>query len=108
MLDNLKVLLGLGKSDTTLDEKLDLLLASAEGRLKLLLGAETVPPQLSYIVTEVAVIRFNKIGSEGLASHTVAGEHMAFVSDDFAGYKSDIQAYLDGLEDAKRGRLRFL
>lgn len=108
MLDNLKVLLGLDKSDTTLDEKLGLLLTSAEGRLKLLIGAEVVPSQLAYIVTEVAVIRFNKIGSEGLATHTVAGEHMTFVADDFSGYKADIQAYLDGLEDTKRGRLRFL
>lgn len=57
---------------------------------------------------EVSVIRFNRIGSEGLSSHTVEGESMAFTEDDFSGFKDEIQAFLDAQEDSTRGRLRFL
>ena len=32
---------------------------------------------------DVSVIRFNKIGSEGLSSHTVEGESLSFAEDDF-------------------------
>ena len=56
----------------------------------------------------MAIIRFNKIGSEGLFAHTVEGESLSFSEDDFAGYRDDIQAYLDQQKDARKGRLRFL
>ena len=35
-------------------------------------------------MTEAAVRRFNRIGSEGTSSHTVDGESMTWAEDDFA------------------------
>ena len=54
------------------------------------------------------MIRFNRIGSEGFSSHSVEGESLSFSDDDFAGYREDIQTYLDSQKEAKKGRVRFL
>lgn len=106
MLDDLKLLLGI--EGTELDEKLSLILTTATARLKILLGGIDPPDSLSHIITETAVIRFNKIGSEGLSSHTVEGESLAFTEDDFSGFSDEIQAFLDAQETGTRGRVRFL
>lgn len=74
----------------------------------MLLGGLEPPEELNYIIEEVSVIRFNRIGSEGLSSHTVDGESQSWSEDDFAGYKDDIQAYLDSQKEATKGRVRFL
>ena len=61
MLNDLKKLLGI--EDDSLDQKLELILRSVQGRLKLLLGGIEVPEEMNHIVVEVAVIRFNRLGS---------------------------------------------
>lgn len=108
MLKNLKILLGISESDTSQDAKLNLILSGTTSRLKALLGGQDPPEDLNYIITDVAVIRFNRIGSEGFSSHSVEGESLSFSDDDFAGYREDIQAYLDSQKEAKKGRVRFL
>ena len=108
MLDDLKILLGIDVSDRDSDEKLLLILESVRNRLKLLLGGMEVPSSMQHIVTDVAVIRFNRIGSEGMSSHSVAGESTSYNENDFSAYMDEIQAYLDSVDGAKRGRVRFL
>lgn len=104
------------------DEKIAAIKELTEDRLRVLLSLPLrmsdegelikppIPASLEYIVTEVTVRRFNRIGSEGLSSHTVEGETMTWPDDDFEPYNSDIQAFLDAQEDpsSKRGRVRFL
>lgn len=109
MLEQIKKLLGV--SDNSRDELLQTIISLTEARLKNLLGGTaSVPAALSYITTEVAIRRFNRIGSEGVASHIVEGETMTWPDDDFAPYDSDIQAYLDAQDDPPtyKGRIRFL
>lgn len=106
MLETLKTLLGIENND--LDVKLIAILNATEQRLKLLIGTSEVPKELEYIVIDVAIARFNKIGSEGLSAHSVEGESMTFAGNDFAGYVDDIQAYIDSQEEARKGRVRFL
>lgn len=108
MLKDLKILLGIPENDTSQDSKLNLILSGTRSRLKALLGGQEPPNELGYIITDVAVIRFNKIGSEGLSSHTVEGESLSFSDNDFAGYMDDIQTYLDSKKEAKKGKVRFL
>ena len=83
MLYDVKALLGVEAEDHDLDEKLNLILSMTTARLKLLLGGITPPESMNHIITEVAVIRFNRIGSEGMTSHTVEGESQQFSDDDF-------------------------
>ena len=109
MLEDLKLLLGLAAvKDDGLDQKLNLILSGTKSRLKSLLGGINPPEELNYIILEVSVIRYNKIGSEGLSTHIVEGEHQTFSSDDFAGYRDDIQDFLDRQVGASKGQVRFL
>ena len=106
MLENLKLLLGIDGGD--LDEKLKLILSNTTARLKLLLGGIEPPDELDHIILEVAIIRFNIIGSEGMASHSIEGESINYGEDDFAGFTDEIQAFLDSQKDNTRGKVRFL
>ena len=106
MLNELKLLLGI--ADNSIDEKLLLIISTVTARLKVLLGGIEPPDSLEYIVREVSVIRFNKIGSEGMKSQTVEGESMTFDDNDFSGFMDEIQAFLDTQKESVRGKVRFL
>jgi hypothetical protein len=105
ILNDVKVLLG---NPDGLDDKLNAIIDITEKRLEIKLGKTEVPTRLEYIVTEVAVIRYNRIGSEGVSSHSVEGESLSFNDDDFSAYQDDIEAYLNSQDDETLGRIRFL
>lgn len=106
MLNDLKLLLGI--LDDSQDEKLKLIISTATARLRVLLGGLEPPESLEYIIREVSIIRFNKIGSEGMKNQTVEGESMTFDENDFSGFMDEIQAFLDTQKDSVRGKVRFL
>lgn len=106
MLDDLKIMLGIEEADQ--DAKLNLILSNTKSRLKLLLGGIEPPEEMNHIVLDVAIMRFNRIGSEGLASHSVEGESLTFSDHDFDGFANEIQAWLDSQKESTRGKVRFL
>lgn len=108
MLETIKKLLGIDNTD--LDEKLNAIISLTESRLKVLLGgADTVPDSLKYIITEVSIVRFNRIGSEGVSSHSVEGESMNWnQDDDFKAYQTDIEAYLLNQSIPTQGKIKFI
>lgn len=108
MLDNLKLMLGISADDTDVDNKLKLILSKTTARLKVLLGGIDPPEALDYIIFEVSIMRFNRIGSEGLDSHSVEGETLSFIDSDFDSFESDIRAWLDSQKETTRGKVRFL
>lgn len=108
MLEKLKMLLGIGADETGLDGKLKLIISNATARLKRKLGGIEPPEEMDDIILEVSVVRFNRIGSEGMTSHSVEGESLSFSDDDFAEYADEIQAYLDSQKDSTIGKVRFL
>lgn len=87
----------------TKEEQLEVIEGMTRQRLKNLLHGD-IPEELEYIVTEVTVARFNRVGSEGTDSHTVAGESMSWSDRDFDAYADEIQAWLDAQEDEVSGR----
>ncbi len=91
MLSQIKTLLGL--SDTSQDEKLESIISLTSARLASLLGTDGVPKEMEYIAVEASIRRFNRIGSEGMKSHDVEGESVAYRDDDFEGFMADIEAY---------------
>ena len=105
ILENVKELLGNPKN---IDDKLNVIIELTQKRLGNLLSVKEVPEELVYIVVEVSVIRFNRIGSEGVSSHSVEGESMSFNDDDFDSYDKDIRSWLNNQSDLKKGRVRFL
>ena len=108
MLSDLKLMLGIAADDTGLDDLLKLIISTTTSRLKVLLGGIDAPESLDYIIREVSIIRFNKIGSEGIVSHSVEGESLSFSDDDFSCFADEIQAYLDTQKESTRGKVRFL
>lgn len=108
MLKELKLLLGIAADDTSKDAVLSLLISTATARLKLRLGGLEPPESMDHIIREAAVVRFNRIGSEGMGSHTVEGESVQFDNSDFDSFADEIQAYLETQKSAARGRVKFL
>lgn len=108
MLNNIKMMLGIASDDTARDDLLKLIISSAIARLTMLLGGFEPPESLDYIIVDVAIRRFNRIGSEGMSSHTVEGESITFSDSDFAGFEDDIQAFLETQNGSKKGRVRFI
>lgn len=105
ILENVKELLGNPKN---IDDKLNVIIELTQKRLGNLLSVKEVPEELEYIVIEVSVIRFNRIGSEGVSSHSVEGESMSFNDDDFDSYDKDIRSWLNNQSDLKKGSICFL
>lgn len=109
-METIKALLGI--TDNSQDDLINTIISLTESRLKNLLGgASTVPEALSYITTEVSIRRFNRIGSEGLASHSVEGETMTWPDDDFSPYLDDIHTWMEENQTdpkSNRGRVRFI
>lgn len=110
MLNDIKTLLGfdLAEDNSEIDHKLEIIISIIESRLKLLLGGIDPPESMKHIIIEVAVIRFNKIGSEGLKAHTVEGESLSFTDNDFSAYADEIQAFLESQKESAKGRVRFI
>ncbi|MDN6397677.1 MAG: phage head-tail connector protein [Alkalibacterium sp.] len=110
MLGDVKLLLGI-EGDKR-DDVLSLLIANAEtqvlGQLHVLKPTPTVvPEELSFIVLELVIARFNRIGSEGLKQHSVEGESSTY-SDDFSAYDSVIAQYIESQSNSKIGTVKFL
>ena len=109
MLKDLKLLLGIEPEDKSQDKQLQWILTSTRARLGFLLGGLDPPPEMEHIVTEVSVIRFNRIGSEGMTINNVEGEDQHFCSNDFSGFMDEINAWLDARNpNSRRGGFRFL
>ena len=109
MIETLIQMLGIDyeEADSELYRKLEWIVESTKSRLKVLLGGINPESDLDYIVVEVSIIRYNRIGSEGTQSHSVQGESWNFLNSDFDAYMDDIQAYKDSknVDNSKGGIL---
>lgn len=105
IIDDVTALLGF--SDEKYNKTLDVIIRLTTNRLKILLDVKEVPTELEYIVTEVSIVRYNKIGSEGVTSHSVEGETMSFSDNDFKGYLNDIEVWKNKKNEVK-GVVKFL
>lgn len=103
VLESIKKLVGIDEND-----QLNTIITLTESRLKALLGVDNVPSELEYIEVEVAVRRFNRIGSEGASAHSVEGESWTFSDDDFSAFEEDIQSWRNRQQDQMKGKVRFL
>lgn len=108
MLKDIKKVLGI--EDDLQDEVLDILMNSVENHLKALLGKD-VPESLKFIVQEITIRRFNRIGTEGMQSESVEGHSITFydLDDEFKPYLTIIYNERDDDEDGYgRGRVLFI
>lgn len=108
MLDSVKLLLGI--KDNESDELLELLIEFAESKLRAYLpqSISTIPYDLEYIVTELTISRFNRLGNEAMSSYSQEGESITYSDDDIKPYLKDIQAWVSNNENKAEGMVVFL
>ena len=111
MKERIKTLLGI--EDSLQDDVLDILISNVTshllGKLKRV-NREIieVPDELNYIIEEIAIRRYNRIGTEGMKSESVEGHRVDYyeLDEEFTPYDDIIDGYKD--EDnsqPKRGRV---
>lgn len=95
---------------STPQQKIEVIQQLTEQRLKALIKRDTVPAELDYIVTEVTLRRYNKIGLEGITSYSQEGLTEQFDMNDFEPFMDDINAWLDDNEEPMKTKykVRFL
>ncbi|HFI0239546.1 phage head-tail connector protein [Streptococcus suis] len=84
IIKQVKALLGI--SDNLQDDLLEVIQELTEAHFMAYTGQTLIPTPLEFIIVEIMVKRFNRIGSEGMSSHGVEGLSMSFDLDDFASY----------------------
>lgn len=70
-----------------------------------------VPEELEYIVTNVAMARYARVGQEGMSGYSQDGLNMVFRKDDFDPYMSEINSFgvYDGSEGgSSRGKVKMV
>ena len=94
-LEEVRLLLGL--TDNLQDKALETIMTMVTQRLlNRLYGApKGVPAELSYIVTEVTIARFNRLGSEHLKSDSDEGHTMTWYDNDdmFLPFHAEIERW---------------
>jgi hypothetical protein len=105
--ENVKIIVGI--EDDLQDSQIDRLIANVEARLLVWLkqnaGLTGIPEELMFIVEELVVNRYNKIGSEGMKSESIEGRSVSFTEDDFKPYQSILETYIPKTETA--GKVTF-
>lgn len=101
MMNNLERLkLFLGIKDTEQDALLSEIISLVEKQLTLRIGKTDIPSDLDFIVLEISVVRYNRLGSEGLKSETIEGHRADYSADDFKPYEGILSIFK---EDAPSG-----
>lgn len=93
-LENVKLMLGL-ENKTHRDSVIQNIVTNVEKRLKVMIGKTTIPTDLDFVVEEIAIIRYNRIGGEGYSQESVEGHSITYGTDDFAAYMSIIVKFID-------------
>lgn len=71
MIDNVKTILGISPADTSKDGLLNLLISKASQQVKNYCNITELTPEIEGIVEDLAVMRYNRRGSEGVQSETI-------------------------------------
>ena len=90
-MDRLKLYLGI--TDDSEDELLETILLDCEQMLRMYIGAKEVPMELEWIITELSVKRYRKIGSEGLKAEQIDVISNTYEDDPLAPYYTTIDTY---------------
>ena len=92
MIDRIKLLLGTTNSDED-EELLEEIIELTKSKILSYIKKEEFPKSLEFVLIELAIQRYNRIGSEGISSETVDGKSISY-EDDFETYKQYLDDYL--------------
>ncbi|MGF7014246.1 hypothetical protein HNR27_001597 [Ornithinibacillus bavariensis] len=114
MIERIKTLLGI--EDSLQDKPLNIIIENVTSHLlgklrKINKSITEVPADLNYVIEEISIRRYNRIGTEGAKAESVEGHRIEFydLDKDFAPYQEIIDDYKDDSEDKpKRGKVMFI
>ena len=100
----------LGFTDLLQDDVLLDIIDTYTKRVKTYIGSDTLPAGLEWIVKELTIVRYNRIGSEGNVSESEEGKSITYKEDDpFKGFIPELDKYLESQsQPASRGKAKFL
>ena len=89
LLNRIKTLLNIEGNENLIYEIVNI----TESKILNYINATEMPVELEFVLIELSVQRFNRIGSEGIASEVVDGKSIHY-DDDFIGYKHYLDDYI--------------
>ena len=92
LLNRIKTLLELGY-DNDNDGLIYEIVEITKAKILNYINEKELPKELEFILIELAVERFNKIGSEGIASESIDGKNVSY-DDSFENYKLYLDDYI--------------
>ena len=92
LLSRIKTLLELGY-DNDNDGLIYEIVEITKSKILNYINEEELPRELEFVLVELAVSRFNKIGSEGFSSESTDGKSISY-EDDFEMYRQYLDDYL--------------
>ncbi|MGB3160387.1 MAG: phage head-tail connector protein [Carnobacterium sp.] len=90
-LELIKLILGI--EDNSKDSVLLAIINIQTEAVKTEIGVKELPKQLEYIVTETAIARYNRIGSEGLKSENIDVIGQNFLTDLLEPYAKTLKSF---------------
>lgn len=107
LLQTVKVYLSI--DDTLQDTLLQQIIDDVTQRVNSYIKEPTLPAQLEWIVRELTIIRYNRIGSEGTKTDSEEGRSATYVDDPFELFTSDLDKYIeDNLKPPVKGKAKFI
>ena len=100
LLNRIKTLLGVTDNDELIDEIIEL----TKSKILNYINESELPLELEFVLIELAIQRYNRIGSEGVASESVDGRTTSY-EDDFKNYKQYLDDYISRNNTSKGFRL---
>ena len=92
LLNRVKVLLGITNNDN--EELLREIIEITKSKILSYINEIEIPTELEFVLVELSIKRFNRIGSEGFVSETVDGKTMSYEESEFEGYKKYLDDYI--------------
>ena len=89
LLNRIKTLLNIEGNENLIYEIVNI----TESKILNYINASEMPYELEFVLIELSVQRFNRIGSEGIASESIDGKSVSY-DDDFIGYKHYLDDYI--------------
>ena len=89
LLNRVKILLGISENDELVHEIIEL----TKDKILNYINKTELPFELEFVLVELAIKRYNRIGSEGIASESVDGKSVSY-EDVFENYKPYLDDYI--------------
>ena len=100
LLNRVETLLGVFDNSNLVNEIIEL----TKEKILNYINEDELPRELEFVLVELSIQRYNRIGSEGIASESVDGKSVSY-EDDFENYKQDLKNYMNKKNNSRGFRL---